>query len=139
MKVADITPLSMTTEHATAGIEWLQDISAREKWDLSIDEITDLLGGISLRTYRYWKRKSSAGQRINLGRDCLERISLLLGISKALQIMAPSGRTDLAYRWFNQPNDHPIFGGMSIKEYLLKRKSIGGLYTVRRYLDAAKR
>lgn len=48
------------------------------------------------------------------------------------QILAPLGRSDLAYEWFNKLNNHPIFGGLSIKEYLLQRKNIEGFYTVRR-------
>jgi hypothetical protein len=75
---------------------------------------------------------------ISLTRDCLERISLLLGISKALQILAPIGREDLSFAWFYMPNDNPIFAGLSIKDYMLERKSIEAMYTVRRYLDAQR-
>ncbi len=127
----------ITPAHAAAAIVWLDDMSTRDKWDLSVEEVVDLLGGISPRTFYDWRNKATSGQ-VNLSRDCLERLSLLLGISKALQIVAPSGHLQLAYSWFNKPNDHPIFGGLSIKEYLIQRKTIEALYTVRRYLDAAR-
>lgn len=139
MKTATATtPHLMSKSHAAVGLEWLHQMSGPDKWNLSPEEVADLLGGTPLRTYHEWKRKVLAGQDINLSRDCLERISLLLGISKALQIVAPSGRTGIAYAWFNQPNDHAIFAGRSIKQYLLERKSMEALYTVRRYLDAAR-
>lgn len=130
--------LPMNPDHAIAGIMWLQEISAHERWDLSVDEIAVLLGGIEISTYQDWASRASAGQSIDLDRDCLERISVLLGIFEALQLTVPSCRADLAYRWFNTPNDHLIMGGLSIKEYLLERKSIEGLYTVRRFLIACR-
>lgn len=133
-----ITQAPLTTLHAAAGMEWLYEMSKPKKWNLTPEEVADLLGGIPIRTYHDLKRKALAGQSISLSRDCLERISLLLGISKALQIVAPSGREDLAFSWFNQPNDNSIFAGRSIKDYLLERKSIEGLYAARRYLDAAR-
>lgn len=128
----------ITKLHAAAGIEWFIEMSSKNKWDLSPEEAAELLGGIPLRTYHDIKRKVLAGLEVSLTRDCLERISLLLGISKSLHIIAPSGRTDLVYAWFYQPNDHPIFAGRSIKQYLLERKSMEAMYTVRRYLDAAR-
>jgi hypothetical protein len=138
LSAPQISQTQLTGLHAAAGIEWLHEMSDSKKWNLTVEEVADLLGGIPTRSYHDLKRKALANQSINLSRDCLERISLLLGISKALQIVVPSGREDLAYAWFNQPNDHPIFDGRSVKKYLLERKSIEGLYTVRRYLDAAR-
>jgi hypothetical protein len=135
---SNVPTSQISSAHAIAGIQWLHDMSSSAKWDLSAEEVADLLGGVPLRTYHDLKRKALAGQSISLNRDCLERISLLLGISKALQLIAPSGRSDMAYQWFNTPNDNPIFENKSIKQYLLDRKSIEGLYTVRRYLDAAR-
>lgn len=125
-------------DHAAVGIEWLSDMADSKKWNLSVEEVADLLGGLPIRTYHDLKRKVRNNQAIQLSRDTLERISLLLGIHKALQIIVPSAREDLAYEWFNKPNQNPIFDNKSIKDYLLERKSIEGLYVVRRYLDAAR-
>lgn len=124
--------------HAAAGLAWLHEMSGGDKWNLSVEEVVDLLGGIPVRTYHELKRKALAGEPITIGRDCLERLSLLLGISKGLQLIAPSGREDIAFKWFNTPNSNPLFEEKSIKEYLLNRKSIEGMYAVRRYLDAAR-
>ena len=128
----------VTDAHASAGLAWLSEMSAASKWHLSAEEVCDLLGGMPVRTYHDYKRKALDGQPINLSRDTLERLSLLLGISKGLQIIAPENRQDLACAWFNQANLNPLFAGLSIKEYLLARKTIEALYTVRRYLDAAR-
>jgi hypothetical protein len=126
----------LTPAHAAAGIEWLYSMTDPDKWNLSAEEAADLLGGIPIRTYHDLKRKALNNEPINLMRDTLERISLLLGISKALQIIAPEGRKDLAYAWFNQPN--AALGNESIKTFLMKRKTIEALYGVRRYLDNAR-
>lgn len=123
---------------AGAGIEWLHGMSDTKKWDLTAEEIADLLGGISVRSYHDHKRKALAEQPVNLSRDTLDRLSLLLGISKALQLIVPNGRDDLAYEWFKTPNNNPVFENQSIKKFLLERKSIEALYVVRRYLDAAR-
>jgi Protein of unknown function (DUF2384) len=130
------SPQILTPSHAAAGVEWLYNMSQPDKWNLSADEAADLLGGIPLRTYHDLKRKALNNEPIHLMRDALERISLLLGISKALQIIAPDGRKDLAYAWFNQANAD--LGNESIKTFLLNRKTVESLYWVRRYLDRAR-
>ena len=133
-----VDPQPIGSAHAAAGLSWLAQMAATDKWNLSADEVVDLLGGMPVRTYHDLKRKALAGQPVSLSRDTLERLSLLLGIHKALQIIVPSGRPDLVYAWFNQANENPIFANRSIKEYLLQRKSIEALYVVRRYLDSAR-
>lgn len=101
----------------------------------AITKLVQLLGGLSVRKYHELKRNVLGGHGIKLNRDCQERISLLLSIYKNLSIIAPEGRIDFAYSWFNRPNDHQIFSGRSIKEYLLERKSVAALYTIQRYLE----
>lgn len=129
---------NLSQEHLCASINWFVDMSAREKWNLSVEEAADLLGGIPARTYHDLKRKAANGHPVNINRDMAERLSLFLGIWKALQIIVPSNRKDLAYAWFNQVNNGHVLMGKSIKDYLLERKSIEALYTVRRYLDAIR-
>jgi hypothetical protein len=124
--------------HATEALKWLDTIAATDRWNLTIDEVTKLLGGISKRTYHDWKRKIAAGELIEFSRDTMERLSLLLGISKALQTIAPSNHSDLAFKWFYTPNVSTIFQGRSPKEYVISRGTVKSLYVVRRYLDAAQ-
>jgi hypothetical protein len=134
-----VTPANpYSAAHATEALKWLDAIAATDRWNLTIDEVTEVLGGISKRTYHEWKRKIAAGELIELSRDTMERLSLLLGISKALQIIAPSNRSELAFNWFYTPNVSSVFQGQSPKDYIISRGTIESLYVVRRYLDAAR-
>ena len=65
----------------------------------------------------------------------LERISYVLGIYKALQILIPDeARADA---WIATPNTAPLFGGHSALERMLGG-NVGDLYAVRQYLDAQR-
>jgi hypothetical protein len=102
-----------------------------EAWKLSAREAMTLLGLRSRSTYHVWK-EGSAGP---LPRDTLERISYVLGIYKALQMLLPSGAA--ADAWIRKPNTAPLFGGHSALERLLSG-NVADLYEVRRYLDAQR-
>ncbi|MGL1287728.1 MbcA/ParS/Xre antitoxin family protein, partial [Vibrio parahaemolyticus] len=65
--------------------------------------------------------------------DVLERISLVLGIVKALRLLFASD--EAGKRWLRAANTDAPFGGHSPLEHML-RGSIADLYAVRRYLDA---
>lgn len=131
-------PTAFTSLHARAALVWLDTMSRSDEWDLTIDEQTRLLGGLKRRTYQDIKKRALEGEPIDLGVDTMERLSLLLGIHKALRMIAPNESREEAARWFSTRNAHPIFGGLSIKEYLLTRGTMDALYTARRYLDAAR-
>nr|WP_324257424.1 antitoxin Xre-like helix-turn-helix domain-containing protein [Cellvibrio fontiphilus] len=130
--------VAFTPAHASAALQWLHKMSGADSWNLSVDEQAELLGGVPKRTYHEWKRRALAGEPVELSRDTLERLSLLLGIAKALQIIAPAERQELAYRWFTSPNQNPLFQGLSPKDYAITRGTMDALYTVRRYYDAAR-
>ena len=100
-----------------------------DAWELSTADQRKLLGGISRSTFGNWK----AGAAVTLSRDQLERVSLVLGIYKALRLLFADG--DGAKRWFKAPNDDYAFAGLSPAERML-RGGIADLYAVRRYLDA---
>src|SRR5205809_1731299 len=75
-----------------------------DAWTLSSDEARTLLGSPPRSTFFLWKK--GQGQ---LGRDTLERVSYVLGIYKALQILLPdAGAADA---WVRKPNTAPVFGG----------------------------
>ncbi|HEY5566492.1 MAG TPA: MbcA/ParS/Xre antitoxin family protein [Gammaproteobacteria bacterium] len=97
------------------------------EWSLSRDEQITLLGGPSVRTFYRWK----AGDVSALPRDTLERISVLLGIYKALEILLPE--PERAHAWVKRANK--AFGGATALEVMLKGR-VDDLYSVRRYLDA---
>lgn len=102
-----------------------------ELWKLSVEEQMKLLGLTSRSTLFKWKREGDG----LLSRDTLERISYLLGIYKALQILLPD--THAADAWVRQPNGAVTFGGRSALERMLAGQ-VADLYVVRQYLDAQR-
>jgi hypothetical protein len=101
-----------------------------ELWHLSVAEQLSLLG-TSRSTYFKWRKEAQP----KLPRDTLERLSYLLGIYKALQLLLPDDR--VADEWLRRPNDAPLFGGKSALERMLSG-NVADLYTVRQYLDAQR-
>jgi hypothetical protein len=102
-----------------------------ELWHLSITEQLTLLGLSSRSTYFKWRKEP----QVRLPRDTLERISYVLGIYKALQILLPDTRA--ADEWIRRPNDATGFGGKSALDRMLSG-NVADLYTVRQYLDAQR-
>jgi hypothetical protein len=100
-------------------------------WKLSVDEQITLLGSPARSTYFKWKKEGAAG----LPRDVLERLSYVLGIYKALQVLVPDEAA--ADAWVRRPNDGAPFGGRSALERMLSGNVVD-LYEVRRYLDAER-
>ncbi len=100
-------------------------------WKLSPREAMTLLGLNSRSTFHVWK----TGKSGSLPRDTIERISYVLGIYKALQMLLPSD--EAADAWIRKPNAAPLFGGASALERLA-RGNVADLYEVRRYLDAQR-
>lgn len=98
-------------------------------WGLGVEEQLVLLGQPARSTYYRWKK----GGVEQLPRDTLERISYLLGIYKALQILLPE--PERADAWVRRRNEAPLFGGGSALERMLSGQ-VADLYVVRRYLDA---
>lgn len=101
-------------------------------WQLSGADERILLGSPPESTFYKWKAEKTAAR---MSRDTLERISYLLGIYKALNILLPSPRA--ADEWIHKPNTAPIFNGQSALERMLAG-SIVDLADVRRYLDAQR-
>ena len=102
-----------------------------EAWGLSNDEQMVLLGVTARSTFFKW-RKDGEGL---LPKDTLERISYILGIWKALQILLPDERA--ADAWIKRPNDAPLFGGRPALARMLSGH-VADLYVVRQYLDAQR-
>lgn len=127
-----------SARHASAALRWFETMRQPDQWGLTVDEQCELLGGIAKRTLQAWKKRALAGEDVELTRDIMERLSLLLGIYKGYALISPSSRPDLATAWFNTSNDHQLFQGQSVKQYLLNEGSMNALYAVRRYLDAAR-
>jgi hypothetical protein len=101
-----------------------------EKWGLDLREQRGLLGWPSKSALYNWK----ATPDVTLPYDTLVRLSLILGIYKALHILYPDA--DLADRWMKMRNQNPLFGGRTPMEHALGEQS--ALHDVRRLLDARR-
>ena len=100
-------------------------------WHLSGDEQRGLLGWPAASTFYKYR----AGDIGVLSFDTLTRLSLVLGIYKALHVLYPDAA--LADRWVRLPNAHPMFGGRPALA-LMTDGGIDGLYQVRRVLDGRR-
>ncbi len=101
-----------------------------EKWGLRNEDAMALLGGTSNGRYFELKKKHKRA----LSQDELTRISLLVGIFKALNILF---NTRLANQWPSRPNSNPMFNNARPLE-LLMRGGVPGMIGVRRLLDARR-
>src|SRR5262249_35737257 len=99
-------------------------------WGVRDEQARILLGGISNGPYYQWK----SNPRRVLDTDALTRISYLVGIFKALNILYGE---KLADEWVSLPNSNRIFGGKTPLEYLIGG-GIPAFETVRRLLDARR-
>jgi hypothetical protein len=101
-------------------------------WKLAPIEQRILLGVLPQSTYTKYMRDPDSAL---LSYDTLQRISMLLGIFKAINVLLPDEQ--LADEWIAKLNAHPLFKGKSAKELLLEG-SFESLAAVRAYLDAQR-
>lgn len=123
-------PKPSSRELSAAGLRAFFNI-ARD-WGLGTDEQMVLLGAPGRSTFFKWK---AAPETADLKRDTLERLSYLLGIYKALQILLPAAAA--ADAWVKKPNSAPLFGGRSALDRMLGG-NVADLIAVRQYLDARR-
>lgn len=135
------TAAARAPKHSSGAAPSIADMSAAglraffniaRDWNLAIDEQIVLLGSPGRSTFFKWKAAPSSAR---LSRDTLERLSLLLGIYKALQILLPEPAA--ADAWVKRPNSAPPFGGASALDRMLAG-NVGDLVAVRQYLDAMR-
>jgi hypothetical protein len=99
------------------------------KWGLNEVQARGLLGGVASSTLHAWKTKPRGKK---LDQDTLMRISLVIGIYKALNIYFGPRWAD---RWVVLENRGPMFAGHAPIDYML-RHGQPGMLEVRRMLDA---
>ena len=119
--------VEVTTEKVAAAMRAFFRIA--EAWGASNDEARVLLGQPARSTFYKWKR----GEVGSVPHDTVQRMSYVLGIYKALQILfkAPA-RADA---WVRKPNE--ALGGQSAVDRMLGG-DVTDLAAVRRYLDAVR-
>lgn len=101
-----------------------------EAWKLKDADARNVLGGISNGSF--YDLKAGRGRR--LGQDRLTRVSLIIGIFKALNILYSR---KLADSWMLLPNTNPMFGGDTPLSYVV-RGGVPALVKVRQLLDARR-
>lgn len=126
--IIDLTSRSERERLSPSAVRAFFNIVGR--WDVRDEDAKVLLGGMSNGPYYDMKKNPD---RL-LDADRLLRISYLIGIFKALNILYSK---KLADAWVRLPNSNRIFGGETPLAYMMQ----GGLLamqTVRRLLDARR-
>lgn len=125
---ANTTVPHLTDEEARASARAI--VNLFDRWGLSDEQAQELLGGLSPRTWARWKK----GEIVRVERDRATRLSVLLGIHKALRY---TFGTDLSrvYAWIKAPN--AAFDGISALDVMMDGR-MTDLIRVRRYLDAER-
>ena len=100
-----------------------------DAWALTADEARTLLGQPARATFFQWK----TGQVGRVPFDTIRRISWLLGVWKALQILLPV--PERADAWLRQPN--VLLGGQTALQRMLAG-DVTDLAVVRDLLDYAR-
>ena len=124
-------PLAAPGSRTLAGPALRAFFRITSAWGLKSIEERVLLGHPPESTFFKWKKDEEG----SLSRDVLERISYVLGIYKALQILFPEPvRADA---WVKQPNAAPLFAGQRALDRMLGG-NVSDLFVVRQYLDAQR-
>jgi hypothetical protein len=101
-----------------------------ERWEIRDEDARQLLGGISSGAYYELKKKPNRVQ----DQDRLVRISYLIGIFKALNILYS---TKLADKWVQLANTNAIFSGRTPLSYMMQGGTLA-MERVRSLLDARR-
>lgn len=103
-----------------------------DAWGLNEQQKLKLAGQTSRTTLRNWKQKVQGQEPVNLAPDTLERLSLIAGIRKGVELLYPRDE------WETYPHKpNALFGGQSLIERMTAGRLVD-LYDVRRYLDAER-
>ena len=100
------------------------------RWRVKDEDARALLGGITNGPYYLMKRDPD---RV-LDADRLTRVSLIIGIFKALHLLHSEA---LADRWVHLPNSNRIFSGATPLSYMMDG-GLPAIATVRRLVDARR-
>jgi hypothetical protein len=100
------------------------------RWAVRDEDARALLGGVSNGQFYAMKKDPER----TLDADTLTRISYLVGIFKALNVLYSE---KLADAWVQRPNTNRIFAGATPLAYMLKG-GLPSMQVVRRFLDARR-
>lgn len=128
---------SLDPEDRLSAAALLNFFGITDEWDLSSKQQMVLLGSPA-KTSFYRMKDFAEGRSVKpvrLSQDTLERVSYLMGIYKAINILLPSSRQ--AADWVRKPNQAPLFSGQSALDKMLGGRVVD-LCDVRRYLDGER-
>jgi len=123
--------LSAEKRKSQSGAAMKAFVRMMKEWGMSVDQSRAILGSVPKPTYHKW----ASGNVSTLSRDQLERISITLGIYKALTLIFNDGSGRL--RWFKNKNHDYAFRGKSPVERMVDG-SMKDLYDVREYLNGMR-
>jgi hypothetical protein len=139
-----VSPVYPVSRHEPAGIVDLGDRSERERlspsaisaffnimaaWRVRDEDARALLGGVSNGPFYELKKKPRT-----LDADTLTRVSFLIGIFKALNILYPG---DLADAWVTRANSGRMFRGTTPLAFMI-RGGLPAMQAMRQLLDARR-
>jgi hypothetical protein len=126
--LVDLTAKAERERLSPSAVRAFFNIVAR--WGVRDEDAKVLLGGISNGPYYEMKKNPD---RV-LDPDRLLRISYLIGIFKALNILYSKKLADV---WIRLPNSNRIFGGQTPLDYMT-RGGLPAMQNVRRLVDARR-
>jgi hypothetical protein len=126
--LVDLTSKTERERLSPAAVRTFFNIMTR--WGIRDEDARMLLGGMSNGPFYELKKNPD---RV-LDTDRLTRISYLIGVFKALNILYSD---KLADKWVQLPNRNPVFGGQTPLAYMMKGGQ-SAMQTVRRLLDARR-
>lgn len=136
---ANTTPLSdlPTKEDRLNAAAILNFFGITNEWGLQAKEQITILGKPSKSSFYRMKEfaEGKCERPTKLNKDTLERISYVMGIYKALNILLPNSRR--AAEWIKKSNSAAIFAGKSALDTMLQGRVVD-LADIRRYLDAER-
>jgi len=126
-------PIDAAARRRVSGPGLRTFLAIAERYDMPTRDRIVLLGEPSNSTYHEWVKKARAEAALTLPLDTLTRISGILGIHKALNILFPVEAE--AMTWLKGQHHGEVFGGQAPIEVAVEG-GLDGILTVRRYLDA---
>lgn len=125
---ADFASREVRDRLSPAALKAFFNLAAR--WKLRDEDARALLGGVTNGPFYEMKRNPER----TLDADRLTRVSYLIGIFKALNVLYSEA---LADEWVRLPNTNPLFAGGTPLQYLV-RGGLPAMLNVRRLLDARR-
>lgn len=126
---SDLSSMEVRRRLSPAAIEGF--LHMMELWGVRDADARLLLGGLSTGSYHGFKKQ---GEGRVLAQDAMTRISLLIGIFKALNVLYSE---PLADAWPTRPNRNGLFRGATPLVFMLQG-GVPGILEVRRLLDARR-